>query len=154
MEIERGKGEKVEMKTNPELKETANLMIEKITDDGGYGKIMFGKLKASVIWSYGAGWEHVSVTPMKKQIIPSWNEMCKVKSMFFYPNETVIQYHPSEKQYVNNLENCLHLWRPQNIAIPLPPPILIGIPEGMSKKQIEEEMKKAYQNPYALLDRE
>ena len=80
--------------------------------------------------------------------------MCRVKDMFFYPNETVIQYHPSEKQRVNNLENCLHLWRPQKMAIPLPPPILIGIPEGMSKKQIEEEMKKAYQNPYALLDRE
>ncbi len=72
-----------------------------------------------VIASWGEGWDHVSVSINGR--CPLWDEMCFVKDMFFHPGETVIQYHPAEKQYVNNHPNCLHLWRPQNHNVPMPP---------------------------------
>ena len=101
------------MKTTEELQRTSNLLIRTIGEDGGYGEIQWGRLKASVIWSYGGGWDHVSVAPYKHSYTPSWEDMCKVKDMFFRIEETVVQYHPAKEDYVNNMRNCLHLWRPQ-----------------------------------------
>lgn len=138
------------MKTNEELKQTANLMILHISEDGGSGRMVFGKLDASVIWSTGAGWDHVSISPFKRSYMPSWDEMCKLKDMFFYPEETVLQYHPAQSQYVNQLGNCLHLWRPQRYEIPLPPPILVGLQHNMSRSEYDKAIKDAYENPYAL----
>lgn len=138
------------MKTNEELKNTPNLMILKISDDGGSGEMIFGKLNASVIWSTGAGWDHVSIAPFKRHYTPSWDEMCKLKDMFFYPEETVIQYHPAQSQYVNQLGNCLHLRKPQRIGIPLPPTILVGMQKRMSRSEFDKAVKEAYGNPYAL----
>lgn len=138
------------MKTNDELKVMPNLMILQTAEDGGAGRMIFGKLDASVIWSTGAGWDHVSISPFRRNYMPSWNDMCKLKSMFFYPEETVLEYHPAESQYVNNIPNCLHLWRPQHYEIPLPPPILVGLPKGMSRSEMEKAIKDAYENPYAL----
>lgn len=40
-------------------------------------------------------------------------------------DETVIEYHPAKENYVNIAENCLHLWRPQRQAIPVPPKIFV-----------------------------
>lgn len=141
------------MKTNDELKKTANLIIETVSDDGGRGRIIFGKLDASVIWSNGAGWDHVSISPYKRHYMPSWNEMCKLKDMFFYPEETVLQYHPAQSQYVNQLGNCLHLWRPQRYEIPLPPPILVGVQKSMSRTEMVKAIEEAYKNPYGLTDK-
>ncbi len=112
--------------------------------------MIFGKLDASVVWSTGAGWDHVSIMPYKRNYTPSWADMCKLKSMFFYPEETVLQYHPAQSQYVNYLENCLHLWRPQNYEIPLPSPALIGPLTGMSRSEAEKMLKEACENPYGL----
>lgn len=36
------------------------------------------------------------------------------KDMFFKEDEIVVQYHPAKSEYVNNMPNCLHLWRPTN----------------------------------------
>lgn len=138
------------MKTNEELKHTSNLMIMQTSDDGGHGRMIFCKLDASVIWSTGAGWDHVSISPFKRNYTPSWDEMCKLKNMFFYPEETVLQYHPAQSQYVNQLGNCLHLWRPQHYEIPLPPPILVGMQHGMSRSEFDRAIKDAYEHPYAL----
>lgn len=80
------------MKTLDELKRTPNLQIHETGVDGGYGYIHYGKLKnCSVIWSFGGGWEHVSICP--KDRTPTWDEMCKIKDMFWRKNETVVQYH-------------------------------------------------------------
>lgn len=130
------------MRTNEELKSVPNLIILQTGEDGGSGRMIFGKLDASVIWSTGAGWDHVSITPYKKSYTPSWADMCKLKSMFFYPEETVLQYHPAQSQYVNLLENCLHLWRPQNYEIPLPPPALIGPLTRMSRSEAEKTLRE------------
>ena len=115
------------MKSLEELKKTPNLLICNIGEDGGSGVIEYGKLRASVIWSFGGGWEHVSMAPYKRSHTPTWDEMCKLKDMFFYDDETVVQYHPKKSEYVNNLPNCLHLWRPLNEVMPTPPSIYVGL---------------------------
>lgn len=83
------------------------------------------------IASDGEGWQHVSVTvcpegKKKANRCPTWEEMCWVKDQFWNKDETVIQYHPPESEYVNNHPFCLHLWKPDNIEIPLPPSIMVG----------------------------
>lgn len=138
------------MKTNEELKGTPNLMILQTAEDGGAGEMVYNKMRASVIWSTGAGWDHVSVSPYRRNYTPTWDDMCKLKRMFFHPEETVIEYHPAESQYVNIMPNCLHLWRPQHYEIPLPPPILVGVQNGMSHGEMERAIKDSYEHPYAL----
>lgn len=74
-----------------------------------------------VIASSGGGWEHVSVHPKNQKRCPTWEEMCAVKDMFFEPEEVVMQLHPAHSEYVNKHPYCLHLWRPLEREIPLPP---------------------------------
>lgn len=110
------------MKNANEIKNLPHLMVKETGIDGGCGYIMDGKkIWASVIWSNGGGWDHVSVSPVNWKKIPTWDEMCMVKNMFFGPDETVVQYHPAKSCYVNVLPNCLHLWKPQHEKIPVPP---------------------------------
>lgn len=67
----------------------------------------------SVIWGDNEdGYEHVSVSPRKKFNMPTWNDMCMLKDMFFEDDEEVYQIHPKKSEYVNVVENCLHLWKP------------------------------------------
>lgn len=96
--------------------------------DGGLWAIpagVAGNLTLVVIASWGAGWDHVSASLPRR--CPTWDEMCQIKSMFFEPEEPVMQLHPPRSRYVNNHPYCLHLWRPQHEIIPLPPEILVGI---------------------------
>ena len=72
-----------------------------------------------------SGWEHVSVSTPRRP--PNWQEMCFVKDLFWEPEECVMQLHPPRSEYVNNHPHCLHMWRPVNNAIPLPPSILVGV---------------------------
>jgi len=44
-----------------------------------------------------------------------------IKNLFFEPDELVIQFHPPEKDYKNIGETVLHLWRPWDQEIKLPP---------------------------------
>lgn len=120
------------MKTLEELKATPRLIIESTGVDGGRGYIMMPKYDATVVWSFGGGWEHVSVAPCNRRTIPSWEEMCKVKDMFFHEDEVVIQIHPPKSDYVNILPNCLHLWRPIVETLPLPPSFMVGLKPGES----------------------
>jgi hypothetical protein len=77
--------------------------------------------------SDGAGWEHVSVSVPGESRCPTWEEMCRVKSLFWAEEECVVQYHPPRSQYVNNHNHCLHLWKPVAQAIPCPASILVGL---------------------------
>ena len=72
-----------------------------------------------------SNWEHVSVS--LKNRCPNWKEMCFVKNVFWEREETVIQYHPPQSEYINNHPYVLHLWKPKKQVIPLPPWVLIGI---------------------------
>ena len=78
-----------------------------------------------IIASDGHGWEHVSVSAPGR--CPFWAEMCRIKDVFWDPEDVVIQYHPAASQYVNNHPHTLHLWRPMFSTIPIPPPILVGV---------------------------
>lgn len=73
----------------------------------------------------GEGWEHVSVSLADR--CPTWDEMCFVKDLFWLPDEAVMQLHPPESEYVNNHKFCLHLWKPTQAALPLPPSIYVGV---------------------------
>lgn len=86
-----------------------------------------------VIASDGAGmpegmqrWEHVSVSLPTRT--PTWEEMCKVKSLFWDDEDAVMELHPPRSTWVSNHNYCLHLWRPVGIAVPLPPQWLVGDP--------------------------
>lgn len=130
------------MKSNEEIKHAPNLLVERIGYDGGYGVIYAGRKPwASVIWSNGGEWEHVSVCPFKRSCVLSWEDMCRLKEMFFRDDEVVVQYHPAKSEYVNNMPNCLHLWRPLDERMPTPPSIMVGVKSGESKEEIQREIK-------------
>lgn len=84
--------------------------------------------------SDGMGWEHVSISLIKKEKrnikaverCPTWGEMCWVKTLFWGDEEAVMQLHPPKSEWVNNHPYCLHLWRPREINIPLPESIMVG----------------------------
>ena len=78
-----------------------------------------------IVASDGEGWEHVSVSCEDR--IPTWQEMCFIKDMFWEPEDCVVQYHPPASEYINNHPFVLHLWRPIGQDLPRPPSILVGI---------------------------
>lgn len=134
------------MKTFNEIKKLPNLLIVNTTADGGMGELFrAGKRYGTVIWSNGGGWEHVSVCPFKRSHTPSWDEMCSFKDMFFYDYETVIQYHPAKDEYVNNLPNCLHLWRPITEKLPTPPSIMVGTKKCQTSSEIRAAIRDVIQ---------
>lgn len=89
--------------------------------DGNNGAFDLGRY--FIIASDGGGWDHVSVSifgGFRKN--PSWDDMCKIKEIFWDEEDTVIQFHPPKSEYVNNHPYTLHLWRPNDpdVTIPLP----------------------------------
>lgn len=84
-------------------------------------------VRMQVIVSNGGGWDHVSVCPRNRKRTPTWEEMHYIKTLFFEPEETVIQYHPAQSRYINNHDYVLHLWKPQDAAVPTPPEWMVGI---------------------------
>ena len=88
-------------------------------------------LYANIIVSDGVGWEHLSIHLSYRNGIdvkrtPTWEEMCKIKDMFWDEHDCVIQYHPPKSDYVNQHKYCLHLWNPIDYVIPIPNPLLVG----------------------------
>lgn len=69
------------------------------------------------------GWEHVSVSIKLRN--PNWQEMCFVKDLCWGEDELVLQFHPPKDQHVNIHSHCLHLWRPQDGHVRLPPRRLV-----------------------------
>ena len=127
-----------EILTNPRI-----TVVEK-TEDGFMGNISFPTWVGSIVCSTGAGWDHVSVAPYKRRHVPTWEDMSNLKEMFFKDDEAVIQIHPPKAEYVNNMPNCLHLWRCSYKEMVLPPSILVGIRKGQTQSDIEKEIKEAY----------
>lgn len=82
--------------------------------------VFFPNSQLKVIASSGEGWDHVSVS--RRDRCPSWEEMEFVKRLFFKDDETAMQLHVPPTKHINNHPYVLHLWRPQGVEIPLPPP--------------------------------
>ena len=131
------------MKTNEEIRSERRVLIECMSTDGGYGWIpgldpRKPKNQARVAWSDGGGWDHVSVSWTNR--CPTWEEMCKVKKLFFYPEEACVEFHPAESEYVNMHPYCLHIWRAQDQIMPTPPSWMVGAKNG---ETLSESMAKA-----------
>lgn len=96
--------------------------------DGFNGMFRFtldGQLIRCVV-SDGEGWQHVSVSIEYSQKPPSWALMCKIKDLFWEPEQVVVQFHPRKSEYVNMHPGCLHMWRYTKSEFPTPPPIFVG----------------------------
>jgi hypothetical protein len=89
--------------------------------DASNGCFVVGRL--AVVASTGDGWEHVSVS--RSDRTPAWDEMEKIKRLFFEDRETVMQLHVPVVEHVNCFPHCLHLWRPTDREIPRPPAIMV-----------------------------
>ena len=74
-----------------------------ITVNGHKGSVVVGENED--------GWEHVSFSPYFKNYIPHWKDMCDIKNMFWGEDEECIQFFPKASEYVNIMENCLHIWK-------------------------------------------
>lgn len=114
------------MKTHEEIRALERLRVIEVGYDGGCGEVYFPAQREPllVIWSSGEGWEHVSVSLKKR--CPTWDEMCRIKNMFWNDEETVVQYHPPKSEYVNTHPYCLHLWRKKGEDFERPPKGLVG----------------------------
>lgn len=135
------------MRDITEIESIPGLVIDLRGDDGGHGWIYNLDLKkpdrpAQVQFSWGCGWDHVSVSWPNR--CPTWDEMCKVKSMFFHPEEICVEYHPSESEYVNQHPYCLHLWRYQQPGMPMPPSWMLGLRKGQTMSELQREIENAY----------
>jgi hypothetical protein len=87
-----------------------------------------------VIASAAAGWDHVSVS--RRERCPNWIEMSRVKDLFFNDEEIAMQLHVAKENHINDHPFCLHLWRPMNTEIPLPPAFMVG---GMSQEDANKQ---------------
>lgn len=116
----------VEMRDLKEIMDNPKVTVLRSAEDGGMGYANIAHSLANaptVVWSNGGGWDHVSVSFPGR--CPTWNEMCKIKDIFFMEDECCVEYHPAGKDYVNIHPYCLHIWRPQAAEIPMPPKIFV-----------------------------
>lgn len=134
------------MKTVNEFLDSKQIYSQDLSfsEDGIKGFICIDRIDMSFVASWGGGWDHVSVAPLKKKIIPSWEMMCKVKDIFFKPDEAVIQIHPPKDEYVNNMPNCLHLWRCRYKEMVLPPSFMVGLRKGQTMADVLKEADEYY----------
>lgn len=115
--------EKYRIKTGP---------MGTLENHGNVGAFRFEKQNAIYfcIASDCEGWEHVSLSisvKSKRYLMPTWDDMCLIKSMFWDDEDAVMQFHPPKSEYVNNHNYVLHLWRECNKNQVMPPSILVGI---------------------------
>ena len=77
-----------------------------------------------VVASDGWAWDHVSVSLRNRT--PNWREMEFICRLFWTEDEAVMQLHPPRSEWISNHPYCLHMWKPQDSDIPLPPTIMVG----------------------------
>ena len=106
-----------------------------------------------VIASVGEGWQHVSVSGYEG-VIPTWDVMEAIKNKFFNDDEFVVEYHPKKEDYVNNKENCLHIWAPTDKELPYPDlnKIRKNKPKLINKQPVRFEGKSYYFEHFAAED--
>lgn len=114
------------MRTLEEIKQQTGIMVQGRIKTGVlgdyevyHGIVEWPGFKGSVIFGFneGRGMEHVSVSHNNKHRLPTWSDMCKLKDIFFRPEEMAVQVHPQASRYVHSAgdrDNILHLWRPVN----------------------------------------
>jgi len=113
--------------------------VVEMADDGGVFGVRspIDRSPLLVIASIGAGWDHVSIS--RKNRVPNWAEMEYVKRLFFEDNETAVQYHVPPSDHVNMHRFVLHLWRPQNVEMPRPPAVLVGVGTRLARNRADAD---------------
>ncbi len=142
------------MKSLDEIRNTPNLFIEAETEGDGMGGHYYDRISEknlNFIFSYQLGWEHLSVSMPSRT--PNWEQMCRMKDIFWNEDETCVEYHPAKSQYINNHKHCLHIWRPVNNEqflnepeskeemLPVPPHLLVGFRDEEEKEQFLQMAK-------------
>lgn len=130
------------MKTFEEIKASMKVIVSVENEDGFSGYIEIRGWRGTVIASWVCGWDHVSVSPLKSNYTPTWDDMCAVKDVFFKDDEAVIQIHPPKSEYINLKENCLHLWRRNDADMVLPPSWMVGLKDGQTMADVRKEIKE------------
>jgi hypothetical protein len=98
---------------------------EKPGDLGGCFKVVRDGVELRIIAGVGDGWDHLSVSTSLPRC-PTWSEMEFVKRMFFAPTEVAMQLHVPPSDHISVHPYCLHLWRPHDVEIPLPPKEMVA----------------------------
>lgn len=89
-----------------------NMVMDACGGKAGYVELPTG-VRAQVVAGWNEnGWEHVSIELCKRRL-PTWEEMCYIKDLFWDDEEEVVQIHPKKSEYVD-ITDALHLWRPVN----------------------------------------
>ena len=80
--------------------------------------------------------------------------MENIKNKFFEDNEFVVEYHPKKEDYVNNKENCLHIWSPLDKEMPYPDLLAIkkSKPKMIKKQAVNIKGKPYYYEHYSSED--
>lgn len=129
------------MKTIEQIRNQPRLRILEEGLDGGNAWAYLASSRkphpAAIVFSWGGGWEHVSISFSNRT--PTWDEMQEAKRMFWKDDETVIQFHPAESEYVNNYPYCLHLWKKKGEQPEFPPWWMVGIKPGKTRREAAVE---------------
>lgn len=125
------------MKNIEEIEKTPRLMITgrgkgDTVAFGGYYMDIESDKKLNFIFSVQMGWEHLSVSMPNKT--PSWEQMCRMKDIFWGEEECCVQYHPKKSEYVNCHPHCLHIWKRNDGEYLTPPSLLVGFKNEEEKK--------------------
>lgn len=111
------------MRTISEIKSNPHIKILNMGFDGMACHLNDKQYKPpremAIIASWCGGWEHVSVSLQNR--CPTWDEMCRIKDIFWGEDECVVQFHPPKSEYVNLHPYCLHLWKKIGEKADLPP---------------------------------
>jgi hypothetical protein len=76
-----------------------------------------------IIIGCGLGWDHVSVSLEYR--CPLYDEMKAIKRLCFRDDEWAMELHAPPSKHISRHPYVLHLWRPQDVAIPTPPEIMV-----------------------------
>lgn len=103
-------------------------------EDGGAGDLTIRGIDYRFQYSFGGGWEHVSISVtafhprLNKRMgrTATWDEMCMMKDIFWPGTEACVQYHPPKSDYINVHKYCLHIWRPIEEELLMPPSNMVG----------------------------
>lgn len=97
------------------------------------------KGELTVIVSSGEGWDHVSVS--RRNRCPNWTEMEHVKRMFFRDDAVAYQLHVPPAKHISLHDYCLHIWRPQDAQIPMPPSIMVAFDAPEENERAMETLR-------------
>jgi hypothetical protein len=86
---------------------------------GGIFMVHMMTADLAVVATARDGWDHVSVSTKTK--CPNWAQMEHIKRLFFKDTEAAMQLHVPVADHINIHPHTLHLWRPWDVPIPLPP---------------------------------